>query len=160
MASVTTPPFLRLPSEIRITIYRYVLPPQDASRKFNVYTDCDSTYTDRKWSVQRLSPDPLASAAKANTLAILRTNRLIYYEALSVLYSENAFHFVGSNFLPILDFIRRLSPEAKGLVRQLKVTMLPENPHVKSDQVELFCRVVHDWLPGLNVLDSDSWVWF
>jgi hypothetical protein len=38
--------------------------------------------------------------------------------------------------------------------------VLPEGQSSRADQFELFCRVVHDWLPGLNVLDSDSWVWF
>jgi hypothetical protein len=110
-------PLLRLPVEIRLVIFRYLLPAE--SRKFKVYTDCDSSYTDRKWSVQRTDKRPTVDSF---TLAILRTNRLIYYEALSILYSENAFHFIGSNFLPILDFIRRLSPDSKGLVRQLKIT--------------------------------------
>jgi hypothetical protein len=110
-------PFLRLPVEIRLVIFRYLLPAE--SKKIKVYTDCDASYTDRKWSVQRAGKRPTVDPF---TLAILRTNRLIYYEALSVLYSENAFHFIGSNFLPILDFIRRLSPDSKGLVRQLKVT--------------------------------------
>jgi hypothetical protein len=110
-------PLLRLPVEIRLVIFRYLLPSE--TRKIKVYTDCDSSYTDRKWSVQRAEKRPTVDPF---TLAILRTNRLIYYEALSILYSENAFHFIGSNFLPILDFIRRLSPDSKGLVRQLKVT--------------------------------------
>jgi hypothetical protein len=110
-------PLLRLPVEIRLVIFRYLLPAE--TRKIKVYTDCDASYTDRKWSVQRTEK---RSTVDPFTLAILRTNRLIYYEALSILYSENAFHFIGSNFLPILDFIRRLSPDSKGLVRQLKIT--------------------------------------
>jgi hypothetical protein len=89
----------------------------------------------------------------------LRINRLIYFEALSVLYSENTFHFIGCNFLPVIDFIRKLSPDAKGLVRQMRITMLPEARQLRTDQLEFFCRVVHEWLPGLNVLASDPWMW-
>jgi hypothetical protein len=151
-------PFLRLPAEVRVCIYRYLLPSENS--KFKLYTDCDSTYTDRKWSVTRSSSAlrPGTNISK-HSLSILRTNRTIYYEALSVLYSENTFHFVGTNFLPVIDFIRRLSPDAKELVRQLKITMVPEARHLRADQLELFCRVVHEFLPGLNVLDSDTWVW-
>jgi hypothetical protein len=147
-------PLLRLPPEVRVCIYRYILPP--STTRFKVYTDCDAAYTDRKWDVQRrLSHLPTHS----QSLALLRTSRLIYHEALAVLYSENTFHFIGCNFLPVIDFIRRLSADAKGLVRQLKITMLPEARHMRADQLELFCRVVHEWLPGLNVLASDAWVW-
>lgn len=110
-------PLLRMPIEIRLEIFRYLLP--SAEKKFKVYTDCDSSYTDRKWSVQRAEKPRSADPC---TLAILRTNRLIYFEAMSILYSENAFHFIGSNFLPIVEFIRRLSPDSKALVRQLKIT--------------------------------------
>lgn len=147
-------PFLRLPAEVRVCIYRYLLP--SSTSKFKLYTDIDSTYTDRKWSSTSLRRGTNVSA---HSLAILRASKGIYYEALSVLYSENTFHFVGTNFLPVIDFIRRLSPDAKELVRQLKITMVPEARQLRADQLELFCRVVHEFLPGLNVLDSDSWVW-
>ncbi|KAF2399948.1 hypothetical protein EJ06DRAFT_477844 [Trichodelitschia bisporula] len=146
---------LKLPAELRIIILRYLLP--SATRQFKVYTDYDLIYTDKKWSChskhrhhERISP----------SLSILRTNRLIYYEALSILYGENAFHFIGSNFLPILDFIRRLSPEAQSLVRRIKITMLPDGRNPRAGQLEEFCRIVHYILPGLNKFDSDSWIWF
>ncbi|KIW02778.1 uncharacterized protein PV09_05840 [Verruconis gallopava] len=153
-SSNITSPFMRLPPELRVCIYRYIIPPSDS--KFRVYTDCSQTYTDRKWDVQR---PRLTSDNNPDSLALLRINKLIYYEALSVLYSENTFHFIGCNFLPIIDFIRKLSPDAKALVRQLKITMLPEARHLTGSQLELFCRVVHEWLPGLNALASDTWMW-
>jgi hypothetical protein len=95
----------------------------------------------------------------ANTLALLRTNKLIYFEALSVLYSEHEFHFVGSSFVPVFDFFRKLSPDAKGLVRQIRLSMLIEERQVKMEQRERFCKVLHEWLPGLNVLSADGWTW-
>jgi hypothetical protein len=153
MADIISP-LLRLPPEVRITIYRYILP--SAKTQFKVYTDCDPAYTDRKWDVHRHRKK---RSSQPHALALLRTNKLIYFEALSVLYSENIFHFIGCNFLPVIDFIRKLSPDAKMLVRQLKITMLPEARHLRADQLELFCRVVHEWLPGLNVLASDGWTW-
>jgi len=117
--TLSVSPLLKLPPELRLAILRYILPSRSKKFKLN-YTDCDSSYTDRKWNVER-RPDKRPRVNPYN-LAILRTNKQIYYEALSVLYSENSFHFVGFNFLPILDFIRRLSPESKGLVRLVKVT--------------------------------------
>ncbi|KAF2429488.1 hypothetical protein EJ08DRAFT_635180 [Tothia fuscella] len=164
-STTSRPSLLNLPPEIRLAIWRYILPPNNNTnithsskpRQFKFYTDNDSSDTDRKRSVQRGFTKLLQVDGFA--LAILRTNRQVYYEGLSVLYSENAFHFVGSNFLPVLDFMRRLSGEARGCVKTVRVTMLPEGQSVRGDQLELFCRVVHDWLPGLNVLDSGSWVW-
>jgi hypothetical protein len=135
------------------------------------YTDCE--LFDPKW--QSHSPQKSHSSKRSNKatpkgrngrsrdpfpLAILRTNRQIYQEAISVLYSENAFHFIGSNYLPILDFVRRLSPHAKTLVRKIRITWLEHERGPKDTQFNLFCMAILDSLPGLISFDSGAWVWF
>jgi len=144
------PPILRLPVEIRYEILRYLVP--NSPREFRLYADCDSTIVSAKWNrPPRSHPDTMA-------LAVLRTNRMIYYEALSVLYSENQFHFIGFNYLPVLDFIRRLSPDAKRLVRQVRLTMHTDQRGQKPANHDVFCAVIHDFLPGLIMLRADPWV--
>ncbi|KAF2018395.1 hypothetical protein BU24DRAFT_461335 [Aaosphaeria arxii CBS 175.79] len=145
------PPFLRIPSEIRREILRYVLP--SSNKKFRFYTDCETTVISKKWNHQcRPHPDDLS-------LDILRTNRLIYHECLSIMYSENLFHFYGFTYLPVLDFIRHLSPEAKRQVRKIRLTLLSDNPDDQPNH-DAFCTVVHDFLPGLTNLQADPMVFF
>ncbi|ORX99074.1 hypothetical protein BCR34DRAFT_606725 [Clohesyomyces aquaticus] len=146
------PPLLRIPSEIRREIFRYLIP--SSTKKFRLYTDCDSNVISKKWTRNtRPHPDKLS-------LDILRTNRLIYHECLSILYSENLFHFYGFNYLPVLDFIRRLSPEAKTLVRKVRLTLLTDQQDEQPANHDVFCTVVHDFLPGLTTLQADPWVFF
>ena len=146
------PPLLRIPSEIRREILRYVIP--SSTKRFLLYTDCDTTVISKKWNRKcRPHPDKL-------TLDILRTNRLIYHECLSILYSENLFHFYAFNYLPVLDFIRHLSPEAKSLVRKVRLTPLTDQQHEDPANHDVFCTVVHDSLPGLSELQADPLVFF
>lgn len=146
------PPLLRIPAEIRREILRYLLP--SSTKKFRLYSDCDSTVISTKWNRQiRPHPDKLS-------LSILRTNRLIYHEALSILYSENLFHFIGFNYLPVLDFIRRLSPDAKTLVRKVRLTLLADHQGDQPANHDVFCTVIHDFLPGLTMLHADPWIFF
>jgi hypothetical protein len=147
--------FLRLPPEIRHEIYRYLIPNDPKGVRF--YTDIDTTMGGKQWSRRRHArPDRYS-------LAILRANHTIYQEALSVLYSENLFHFIGFNFLPVLDFIRRLSPEAREMIRRVRLTLWNErrqkNARVQPENYETFCKVIHDFLPGLNNLSADPFVW-
>ncbi|KAF2634573.1 hypothetical protein P280DRAFT_237292 [Massarina eburnea CBS 473.64] len=146
------PPLLRIPSEIRREIFRYVLP--SSTKRFLLYTDCESTAISKKWNRKcRPHPDTLS-------LDILRTNRLIYHECLSILYSENLFHFYAFNYLPVLDFIRHLSPEAKSLVRKVRLTPLTDNQDDQPANLNAFCTVIHDSLPGLSELQADPLVFF
>jgi len=143
-------PLLRVPAEIRHEIFRYLVP--NSPTKFRIYADCNTTAVSARWDCPPQShPDTMA-------LAILRTNRMIYYEALSVLYSENEFHFIGSNYLPILDFIRRLSPDAKRLVRKVRLTMLTHRQGHQPANHDVLCTVIHDSLPGLITLRADPGV--
>lgn len=145
------PPLLRIPSEIRREIFRYLIP--SSTKKFRLYTDCDTTVK-KKWNrVTRPHPDKLS-------LDILRTNRLIYHECLSILYSENLFHFYSFNYLPVLDFIRRLSPEARFLMRKVRLTPLTDQQDEQPANHDAFCTVVHDFCPGLTGLQADPSVFF
>lgn len=149
-------PLLQLPAEIRHEIYRYLLP--SGRKNYCFYTDCDRTIVGTRWH-RRLDALP----PERCSTAILRTNRTIYHEALSVLYSEHLFHFIGFNYLPVLDFIRRLSPEARDMVRRVRLTLLTDpRQRCEGDQpenYELFCKVVFDFLPYLNTLRADPWIW-
>ena len=147
------PPLLRIPSEIRREIFRYVLP--STNKRFLLYTDCDSTVFSKKWN-RKYQPHP----DKHLKLDILRTNRLIYHECLSVMYSENLFHFYAFNYLPILDFVRHLSPEARNLVRKIRLTPLTENQDDPPQSHHIFCTVLHDTLPALSELQADPTVFF
>lgn len=149
----TYPPFLRIPSEIRREILRYVLP--SSNNRFVIYTDCDSTVTSKKWN-RKCRPHP----DKHLRLDVVRTSRLIYHECLSVMYSENLFHFYAFNYLPVLDFIRHLSPEAKSLVRKVRLTPLTDKQNDPPASHDIFCTVIHDSLPGLNELQADPVVFF
>ncbi|KAF2747541.1 hypothetical protein M011DRAFT_47106 [Sporormia fimetaria CBS 119925] len=145
------PPLLRIPSEIRREILRYLLP--SSNNVFRLYTDCDTTGATKKWNRQlRPHPDRL-------TLGLLRTNRLIYHECLSIMYSENLFHFYAFNYLPVLDFIRHLSPEAKRMIRKVRLTILSTEQYQWDDEFtpdhNVFCTVIHDSLPGLTMLQAD-----
>ncbi|KAL6707390.1 hypothetical protein ACN47E_004169 [Coniothyrium glycines] len=147
------PPLLRIPSEIRREILRYVLPSSD--KRFLLYTDCDSTVISRKWN-RKCRPHPDTDL----TLDVLRTNRLIYHESLSVMYSENLFHFHAFSYLPVLDFIRHLSPEAKNLVRKVRLTPLTDKQDDPPATHDVFCTVIHDSLPGLSELQADPVIFF
>lgn len=147
------PPLLRIPSEIRREILRYVLP--SSKRRFVLYTDCDSNSLSRKRN-RKCRPHP----DRHLTLDVLRTNRIIYHECLSVMYSENLFHFYAFNYLPVLDFIRHLSPEAKNLVRKVRLTPLTDNQVDAQPSHDRFCTVIHDSLPMLSELRADPVVFF
>ena len=146
------PPLLRLPSEIRREILKYLIP--SSTKIFRLWTGCDSAAAGTK-SSRHLRPHP-----DKVSLSILRTNRILYYEALAMLYSENLFHFIGFNYLAVLDFIRRLSPEAKALMRRVRLTILSTLPGQQPTNHDTFCAVVHDFLPGLNALRADPSVFF
>lgn len=149
-----SPPLLRVPSEIRREIFRYLIP--SPTKKFLLYSyiDCDSTVIISKYNRQPKGPPDKTS------LAILRTNRTIYHESLSLLYSENLFHFIGLNYRPVLAFIRRLSPDAKNLVRKVRLTLLTDQQGEQPANHDAFCTVIHDFLPGLTTLHADPWDFF
>ncbi|EON65233.1 hypothetical protein W97_04470 [Coniosporium apollinis CBS 100218] len=164
------PPLLRLPPELRQQIFRYLLPgPQET---FRFYLDSGSSSISPKCHLHHLSRhSPQCSdrttppylhlpRRPARTLSVLRLNKQIYGEALAVLYSENLFHFVGFNYLPVLDFVRHLSPEARGAVRKVRLTLLREKGSRRDEKWEILCRVLHGELPGLNtlVVDPETWI--
>jgi hypothetical protein len=145
------PPLLRIPSEIRREILRYALP--SSNGRFLLYTDCDTTVIKSK---PKSKPHP----DKDLTLDVLITNRLIYHECLAVMYSENLFHFYAFNYLPVLDFIRHLSPEARNLMRKIRFTPLTDKQDFPPASHDRFCTVIHDSIPGLIELQADPVVFF
>ena len=165
-----TPWILHIPKELRYMIYRYLLP-TDAN-KFHFYTDCDSAIVGRGISGSSSSTGAgsgkpaygrrmlLGQTSAQDPLAIMRVNRQLYWESLSVLYSENLFHFIGFSYLPVLDFIRRLSPDAREMVRQVRLTLLTDlNGKKRHESYDLFCKVIHDYLPFLTTLLADPIIW-
>jgi hypothetical protein len=170
---------LRLPLELRIAIFRYLIPKPNSS-SFNIYPSRDApsscqlyrydgghcSLCDHAHSLQRYwnhpHPCPLYECRRhqsqgitkvLNALAILRTSHQLHEEALSILYGENKFNFLSlsPNFLPVLDWVRKLSPAAKRQMRQIRVSLMPS---VREEQVRAFEALMLEWLPGLVVLDS------
>jgi hypothetical protein len=76
------------------------------------------------------------------------------------MYSENQFHFYAFNYLPVLDFIRHLSPEAKNQVRNVRYTPLTDKQDGPPASHDVFCTVIHDSCPGLSQLRADPVVFF
>ena len=171
------PWILLIPKELRFTIFRYVLPTEPS--KFRFYTDCDSDITGSgsgsgsgtgSGTGAGAGTGMVGTGTKPNlrrsdhpakySLAVLRVNRQIYHESLSVLYSENLFHFIGFNHLTVLDFIRRLSPDAREVLRQIRLTLLSDlDGNKRPENHDLFCSVIHDYLPFLSTLRSDPVIW-
>ncbi|KAF1808364.1 hypothetical protein P152DRAFT_462639 [Eremomyces bilateralis CBS 781.70] len=146
------PPLLRLPTELRREILRYLIPHH--TRKLRLYSDIDSSII--HWKSSRGS----RAASDSRALAVFRTNRLLYWECLSVLYSENHFHFIGFSYRPMLEFVRKLSPNTQTLIRHMRITRLTDDEtEIRRDQHDLFCRMLHDFLPGLISLRADPWIW-
>lgn len=172
-------PLLLLPLELRISIFRFLIPKPERS-SFNIYPSrdvppssqmnryyirrcslCDHAQSlQRYWNHAHPCPlyecrsDPLQNTPKVpNSLAILRTSHQFHEEALSILYGENKFVFLSMspNYLPVLDWVRKLSPAAKRQMRQIRVSLMPS---VREEQVRAFEALMLEWLPGLVVLDS------
>jgi len=118
-----------------------------------MYTDVDTTIVNMK------GPRRFQAKPDFYALSILRVNRYIYYEALEVLYSEKIFHFIGFNYSPVLDFIRRLGADAKELIRRVRITLIPDDLGGRPSNHDLLCTVIHDYLPGLHTLHADPWIW-
>ena len=147
------PWILLIPKELRYMIFRHVLPTEPSNFRF--YTDCEPEVASGSKSTLR-RPDH----SSKYSVAILRVNKQIYHESLSVLYSENLFHFIGFNHLTVLDFIRRLSPDAREVLRQIRLTFLTDlSGQKRPEHHDLFCSVIHDYLPFLSTLRADPVVW-
>ena len=88
------------------------------------------------------------------------------------MYSEKLFHFIGTAYLPVLEFFRRLSPDAREVVRKVRLTLLKPGADGQPSSIgtgfggaltkaglDRLCQEIHDQLPGLEVLKSDPWTW-
>ena len=106
MAADTTFPFLRLPPEMRLRVYQYLLldPPRASLNPLNPYPDILASYVNDDHNIDQEESDesdsstesektyPIPEFARGKKLqrypAILRTNRQIYNEAVPLLYSK------------------------------------------------------------------------
>ncbi|KAF2758103.1 hypothetical protein EJ05DRAFT_377084 [Pseudovirgaria hyperparasitica] len=151
--SQTTCPLLSLPIEIRREIYRYVLPRPKPNMGFRFMHDGGDQSVTSEWGAKRNG-----RTSSRHRLAILTISRQIYIEALSILYSENLFHFVTFSYTPVLELLRRLSPDARSRMRQIRLTLVPPGQAEaceKEGEHDTFCTVIHDACPGLVDLMVD-----
>lgn len=148
-------PILRIPSEIRLEILRHLLPCPGRSLRFLTDGETDTVRLER---TEKPGHDRF-EAAVPDSLAVLRTNRRLYYEGLGVLYSEHLFHFIGLSYLPILDFVRRLSTDARAALRRVRLTIPLGYQNQQNDYHQRFCATLHSYLPGLIGLEADPFVW-
>ncbi|KAM0798093.1 hypothetical protein BDR22DRAFT_823649 [Usnea florida] len=133
-------PFLKLPAELRLQIYRYLLHAhRDVLIDLGYTLHPPAVLEKRGW--QRF---PSSGAAQNETAlykataidihpAILSVNRQTYSEANRILYSENRFNFCGPRFPGnehVIPFLESLSEESRRLIKQIE-----------------FVWVVMDWVP-------------
>ncbi|KAI9874585.1 MAG: hypothetical protein M1830_009586 [Pleopsidium flavum] len=128
----TQPLLLRLPIEIRLEIYRHLLRNrktvacQHDPTPFILLTDYSTYIPDS--SQPNPSPRIKLSTSTPCFPAILRSNRQIYSEALTVLYAENFFHFTSrgtsitrSRLLSVSSFFDSLGANARKAVMRIRV---------------------------------------
>lgn len=163
------PPLLRLPVEIRVQIYEYLIPRTKVTNHFYPHTGMKEIpkSTDPvvvqlcKWNdindySKWQDTDPHRPRRQ---LEILRTCRSIHFEVLSMMYSRSLFHFIGFNYVPVVEFMRKLSPEARNRIKQVRITLLGRPPEIKQEYHKLFCNYICDELPALGCLTADPWTW-
>ncbi|KAF2234743.1 hypothetical protein EV356DRAFT_532544 [Viridothelium virens] len=145
-------PLLDLPVEIRQQILRYLLPCHNGARYYRVFTDCETTIVGPNYNREPALPSSTGTRSSTtryhhstnnsssspsfhhprhprkkkpkHPLAVMRANRQLYAECLGIVYSEKLFHFIGTAYLPVLEFFRRLSPDARAMVRKVRLTLL------------------------------------
>jgi len=98
-------PFLALPTEIRLQIYHFAL----ADRRPILISNLR---TFRRYEEGKPTPKT----------AILRTSKLVYGEALPILYSSNTLRVLSAE--EMLEFIKHIGPTKIGFVRSLEIWVL------------------------------------
>lgn len=98
-------PFLRLPCEIRLQIYRLVLP--YSKYDLDTYKTPSIEYDMIHQSIDQDSTPPIEWIS-GTCPAILYVNCKIHHEATAILYSENAFVI----FVTSADHYQRLFPSS------------------------------------------------
>ena len=129
-------PFLRIPAEIRLSIYKLLLSDHE-DKTLRIRTEVPSIYQSNK-SLQRkrcrfrFMADRMRSRSAESTYylarapyqethaAILLVNRQVHSEASHVLYSEHLFDF-GVDIESILPFLQDLTPASRSSIRRMKM---------------------------------------
>ena len=134
-STMTTSPFLKVPAEIRLVIYRLLLS-DHKDMLLHIRTEEPSTYERRKRQTRRRSKfryiaDRMRSRSGESTYcldrnpgdihtSILGVNQQIHDEASHVLYSEHTFEF-GTHIECILPFLQDLTPAALSSIKHLDI---------------------------------------
>jgi hypothetical protein len=101
--------------------------PKPALRRTTFHTqrnDCTRALVRCTYSLHRNSSFSYSlhpSSASSFPSAIAQTNRLLYTEAMSFLYSSHSFHFPACSTSSVAAFLGDLSPLARGAIRTLRV---------------------------------------
>ena len=123
--------FFELPAELRLIIYEYALTSQSA-------------ITPRLDGAQQAESKeaPVAAAvsptqAKASSLALLQTCRLVDREARPVYYASNTFRFTSAKDL--VDFLHGIGPDLLNKLRKLHIEgLLTVKPLFPAEQIERY----------------------
>ena len=130
-----TTPFLKVPAEVRLMIYKFLLSDHE-DMTLRIRTEDSSIYERRKRQTRRRSKfryiaDRMRSRSAESTYcldrspgsicsAILGVNRQIHTEASHVLYSEHTFDF-GADIESILPFLQDLTPAAFSSIKRINI---------------------------------------
>ena len=129
-------PFLQIPPEIRLTIYKLLLT-SHKDKTLRLRTESPSVYEHRKCLQRkrrrfRYMADRMRSRSSESTYclakaphqelhaAILGVNRQIHAEASHVLYSEHVFDF-NMDIESILPFLQDLTPASLSSIKRMKM---------------------------------------
>ncbi|KAK4691286.1 hypothetical protein P7C71_g5677, partial [Lecanoromycetidae sp. Uapishka_2] len=130
-------PFLKVPAEIRLQIYKLLLSDHD-DKTLYIRTEDPSVYAKRKGEERRRCKfryisDRMRNRSSESTYcrkkehekeihaSILGVNRQIHDEAAHVLFSEHVFDF-GMDIESILPFLQDLTPAALDPIKHLSIT--------------------------------------
>ena len=131
-STIGTVPFLRVPAEVRLIIYKLLLSDHE-NKTLRIRTEQPSMYEQRKRETRRRRnfryiADRLRSRSAESTYcldespgirpSILGVNRQVHAEASHVLYSEHTFDF-GTDIESILPFLQDLTPVALSSIKRM-----------------------------------------
>ena len=134
-STMATAPFLKVPAEIRLIIYKLLLSDQN-DMTLRIRTEEPSMFERRKREMRRRSKfryiaDRMRSRSAESTYcldrspgnihsSILGVNQQIHAEAAHVLYSEHTFDF-GTDIESILPFLQDLTPTALSSIKRMNI---------------------------------------
>lgn len=133
-SAMATAPFLKVPAEIRLVIYKLLLsdhkdmtlrmrteePSMDGRRKRETRRSKFRYIADRMHSRSAESTYCLDRSPGNIHCSVLGVNRQLHAEASHVLYSEHTFDF-GTDIESILPFLQDLTPAALSSIRRMSI---------------------------------------